>query len=237
MDIMSSLFLVRHGQASFLEPDYDKLSPKGEAQARMLGEYWARHRMDFDHVYSGTKVRQMGTARIAREAAGASWEISTLPEFDEFPAEAVMNQGLPGLLETDCRIRTMHQNFLDCTTREEKFRTFQRLFEVVIAQWAAGTLLVPEIEPWPDFCRRVYRGLDKITAHNGNQRVAVFSSGGPVGVAMQRSLDLSTQATLKTAWMVRNGSWTEFLFSHDRFTLSAYNAVPHLTDAEFITYR
>jgi len=237
MDIMSSLFLVRHGQASFLEPDYDKLSPKGEAQARMLGEYWARHRIGFDHVYAGTRVRQIETARISREAAGASWEISTLPEFDEFPAEAVMKQSLPGLLETDCRIRTLHQNFLDCTTREEKFRTFQRLFEVVIAQWAAGDLPAPEIEPWPDFCRRVSLGLDKITAHDGNQRVAVFSSGGPVGVAMQRALNLSTEATLKTAWMVRNGSWSEFLFSRDRFTLSSYNAVPHLTDAEFITYR
>ena len=234
---MSSLFLVRHGQASFLEPDYDKLSPRGEAQARMMGEYWARHRFGFDHVYAGPRVRQGETARISREAAGASWEISTLPEFDEFSAEAVMKQSLPGLLETDCRIRTLHQNFLDCTTREEKFRTFQRLFEVVIAQWAAGDLLTPEIEPWSDFCRRVSRGLDKITQHDSNQRVLVFSSGGPVGVAMQRALSLSTEATLKTAWMVRNGSWSEFLFSRDRFTLSTYNAVPHLTDAEFITYR
>ncbi len=38
---MSSLFLVRHGQASFLERNYDKLSAKGEEQARILGRYWA----------------------------------------------------------------------------------------------------------------------------------------------------------------------------------------------------
>src|SRR6478609_3508018 len=61
--------------------------------------------------------------------------------------------------------------------------------------------------------------------------------GGPVGVAMQRALDLSTEATLKAAWMVRNCSYSEFLFSAGRFTLSSYNATPHFTDPEFLTHR
>ena len=38
---MGNLYLVRHGQASFLQQNYDKLSPLGEAQSRLLGEYWA----------------------------------------------------------------------------------------------------------------------------------------------------------------------------------------------------
>jgi hypothetical protein len=58
-----------------------------------------------------------------------------------------------------------------------------------------------------------------------------------VGVAMQRALDLSTEATLKAAWMVRNCSYSEFLFSAGRFTLSSYNATPHFTDPEFLTHR
>jgi hypothetical protein len=56
-------------------------------------------------------------------------------------------------------------------------------------------------------------------------------------VAMQRALDLSTEATLKAAWMVRNCSYSEFLFSAGRFTLSSYNATPHFTDPEFLTHR
>src|ERR1700756_1497898 len=60
---MSTLFLVRHGQASFLERNYDKLSTKGETQARMLGEYWAGLNLQFDCVYSGPRVRQRETAR------------------------------------------------------------------------------------------------------------------------------------------------------------------------------
>jgi broad specificity phosphatase PhoE len=93
---MSRLFLVRHGQASFLERNYDKLSPKGEEQARILGEYWAGLNLAFDRVYSGPRVRQRETARIAGEAykaAGMPWpEQTVLQEFDEFQAEAVMER-------------------------------------------------------------------------------------------------------------------------------------------------
>ncbi|HKR94033.1 MAG TPA: histidine phosphatase family protein, partial [Candidatus Angelobacter sp.] len=88
------------------------------------------------------------------------------------------------------------------------------------------------------FCSRVQRGLAQL-ASNGSrgQQIVIFSSGGPVGVAMQRSLNLSTEATLKTAWMVRNCAYSEFLFSAGRFTLSSYNATPHFTDPDLITHR
>ena len=64
---MSHLVLVRHGQASFLEKNYDRLSPKGEQQSLLLGEYWAQHKIVFEKVYSGPKIRQRETARIAGE--------------------------------------------------------------------------------------------------------------------------------------------------------------------------
>jgi len=239
---MSSLFLVRHGQASFLERNYDKLSAKGEEQSRMLGEYWTGLNICFDHVYSGPKVRQRETARIVGDAyksAGLPWpEPVVLPEFDEFQAEAVLERSLPELIEKDSDIRQMHQAFKDSQTRPEQFKTFQQIFEVVIGRWADGKLPLEGIEPWTDFSARVQRGLARFP-ENGNhgQRIAIFSSGGPVGVAMQRALDLSTEATLKAAWMVRNCSYSEFLFSAGRFTLSSYNATPHFTDPEFLTHR
>ncbi len=65
---MSNIILVRHGQASSLERDYDKLCANGETQARLLGEYWARRGMVFDGVYSGPRVRQRETARIVADA-------------------------------------------------------------------------------------------------------------------------------------------------------------------------
>src|SRR6185436_3297349 len=51
--IMSLLFLVRHGQASFDRDDYDQLSPQGVEQARLLGIHWTELNLIFDHIYVG----------------------------------------------------------------------------------------------------------------------------------------------------------------------------------------
>jgi broad specificity phosphatase PhoE len=239
---MSRLFLVRHGQASFLERNYDKLSAKGKEQSRILGTYWAGLNVGFDRVYSGPRVRQRETARIVGEAykaAGLPWpEPAVLEAFDEFQAETVMERCLPQLVETDADIRRMHQAFQNSRTRPEQFKTFQRIFEVVIGRWADGKLPLEGIEPWADFSARVQRGLAQLSSNGSRgQQIVIFSSGGPVGVAMQRALDLSTEATLKAAWMVRNCAYSEFLFSAGRFTLSSYNATPHFTMPEFLTHR
>jgi broad specificity phosphatase PhoE len=239
---MSDLFLVRHGQASFLESDYDRLSAKGEAQGRLLGEYWASKQMSFDLVYSGPRRRQKDTARIVGEAfrdRGLRWpEPVVVSEFDEFQAEAVMAKSLPQLIESDDRVRELNRAFQEASGTEQRFKTFQRVFEVVVGRWARGELPLPQLEAWPDFCARVERGL-QLLCNNGNRgrRVVVFSSGGPVGVAMQKALDLDTGATLKAAWMVANGAFTQFLFSPGRFTLHSYNAYPHISDPSFLTYR
>ncbi len=239
---MGQLWLVRHGQASFLEQNYDKLSAKGEVQARILGEYWASHRLAFDHVFSGPRVRQLETARIAGEAfrsAGVPWpSLEILREFDEFQAEAVIAQALPGLIEADPHIRAMYRDFEKAEGQAARFKTFQRLFEVVIGRWAGGELPLDGIEPWQDFSQRVHRGLSSFS-QNGERgkRIVIFTSGGPTGIAMQRALGLSTEATLKTAWMVPNCAYSVFLFSGDRFTLSSYNSYSHFTDRDFATYR
>ena len=241
LHFMSYLFLVRHGQASFLEPDYDKLSAKGEAQSRMLGEYWAQQRMVFDRAYSGPRVRQRETARIVGDIfkkAGLAWpEVEIRDEFDEFQAETVMERAVPPLVESDQHVHALHHAYQNADGREQKFKTFQKLFEVVIDRWAEGELVVPGIEPWVAFRARVQEGLSRLVNGSKGQCVVVFSSGGPIGVAMQKALRLSTGATLRCAWMMRNAAFSEFLFSKDRFTLSSYNSYPHLTQPGFITYR
>ncbi len=239
---MSRLFVVRHGQASFMEQNYDKLSAIGETQSRLLGDYWARRRVLFDRVYSGPRVRQIETARIVGEAytkLDLPWpEPVVLQEFDEYHGESVMDAVLPQLVEIDPMIRELHDAFKNSRSLREQHKTFQRLFEVIIGKWAAQDFVVDNIESWQEFSERVYRGLSKIAAADGKgQQVAVFSSGGPIGVTVQRALELTSQMTLKIAWMARNCSFTDLLFSGDRFTLSSFNAFPHLDDPAVLTYR
>jgi broad specificity phosphatase PhoE len=104
--------------------------------------------------------------------------------------------------------------------------------------WVSGELVVDDVESWQDFCARVDRGIATIvdsTTPAGDS--VVFTSGGPIGVALRRALNLSHADTLQMTWMSRNSSFTEFLSSGSRFTLSAFNAHPHLEDESLLTYR
>src|SRR5260221_14084492 len=112
---MSRLLLVRHGQASFMEQDYDKLSATGETQARLLGEYWAERRILFNHVYSGPRRRQLDTAGIAGESyrkAALPWpETEIMKEIDEYSGDAALDRCLPGLVESTPPIRDLNTAF------------------------------------------------------------------------------------------------------------------------------
>jgi broad specificity phosphatase PhoE len=239
---MSRLILVRHAQASFLEPNYDKLCAAGEVQARLLGEYWARRGVLFSRACSGPRVRQVQTARMVEEAYrkhGREFpDVAVMKEFDEYPAEAVLKLGLPQLLETSPEVHDLHRAFGCAKDPDERKRSFQQMFEAVIGMWVSGELVVDGVESWPHFCARVDRGITTIansTTPAGDS--VVFTSAGPVGVAMQRALHLSHADTLQLTWMSRNASFTEFLSSGSRFTLSTFNAHPHLEDESLLTYR
>src|SRR5438552_17169515 len=55
-DPMSTLVLIRHGQARAFEADSDRLTDAGEEQARRTGEYLAESGIVFDEAYAGTLV-------------------------------------------------------------------------------------------------------------------------------------------------------------------------------------
>ena len=242
---MSNLILVRHGQASFLAQDYDKLCANGETQARMLGEYWSRRGMAFDRVYSGPRARQTETARIIAEvfrSAGVDFpETTIMSELDEYQAEAVLRECLPQLLQANPEIREMrraYESSKESGDHAERRKTFERLFEAVIRKWVAGEVTAPGIEPWPAFCERVERGLKQVVRDTPPAASAlIVTSAGVIGTAVRRALHLSPEDTLQVTWMSRNASFTTFLASGERFTLSAFNAHPHLDGDGLLTYR
>src|SRR3990172_9166132 len=100
---MSTLALVRHAQASFFSDNYDQLSPLGEEQARLLGQYWVRRGMRFDEVYTGPRVRQIETAALAGEAfakAGLPWpEPRFVDELDEHHVDRLMKLKMNDIVE------------------------------------------------------------------------------------------------------------------------------------------
>jgi len=242
---MSHIILVRHGQASFLGSDYDKLCANGEEQARLLGEYWSRRGVMLDRVYSGPRARQTETARIVAEVYGSAKvdfpEAVVMSEFDEYQAEAALRTCLPQLLQVDSGIRELRRAYEHAKESGEladRRKTFQKLFEAVISKWVAGEIIAPSVESWNDFCLRVERGLAQVVRDTPPSATAVvFTSAGPIGAAMRRALHLSAEDALQMTWMSRNASFSEFLASGERFTLSTFNAHPHLDGDGLVTYR
>jgi broad specificity phosphatase PhoE len=239
---MGRVFLVRHAQASFLAPDYDKLSATGEAQARVLGEYWARHKVTLDRVSTGPRVRHRDTEKAVHETFTKnglkSPEAVVFDEFDEFQGDLVLEKSLPQLSLSNPHIRDLQAAVRNANSPPQRHRNFQKLFETVITMWVRAELMVDGVESWQDFIARVNRGLSRfLSAAGKNETSAIFTSGGPVAVAVQRALHLSPQHTLEVAWMTRNCSYSEFVFSGDRFTLSTFNSFQHLDDPALLTYR
>ena len=239
---MSLLTLVRHGQASLFEADYDRLSPLGERQAAALGEYWARTGTTFDRVYSGPARRHRRTAELVREAclrAGLPFpEPVVSPDLDEFPGDALTRAFLPNLVECDPRIAALERDLRAAQTLPDKARAIELLFQAFTTMWVRCEFDASAVETWTAFVARVRRGLVDVRNHGAKgARIAVFSSAGPTAIAVQMAHALEPLQTLHLAWLVRNSAYTEFLFSGDRFSLLGFNQVPHLADPALVTYR
>jgi broad specificity phosphatase PhoE len=177
-------------------------------------------------------------AKVYSDAGLSFPEPVVMPEFDEYQGDAVLEKGLPLLLESNNEIRGLHRAFQESINPGQRLANFEKMFQMLITKWVEGEVVLPTVESWTEFCTRADRGLTQSMSTNGRgQQLAIFCSGGLLGVAMRRAFHLSLQDALRATWMVRNCSYSEFLFSNAHFTLSCFNAFPHLDDISLLTYR
>ncbi len=150
-----------------------------------------------------------------------------MAEFDEYPAFEAMRAALPALVQRDGEIAAMEAEYREQSERALAVRAYERLFQRVMRMWARGEAEAAGVETWEAFMGRVGRGLAQVRREAGrNSRVVVFTSGGPVAVAVREALGLSAETTMELSWASRNGSYSEFLFSGERFSLGGFNLAP-----------
>ena len=70
---MATIYLIRHGQASFGSDDYDQLSQLGIRQAEVTGEYFRESGIFFDSAYSGDLKRQIDTSQLVLASQPAAF--------------------------------------------------------------------------------------------------------------------------------------------------------------------
>jgi broad specificity phosphatase PhoE len=237
---MSVLTLVRHGQAAAFEKDSDRLTSTGELQARKLAEFWLGRRVQFDEVFTGTLARQVQTERIIAgcyAAADSKWPAPvSVAGFNEYDATGVLHHLVPALAKQDTRFADLVRTFEEATQGAGRARAFQRMFEPAMQAWLDG-YAAAGVEPWDEFRDRVREALQNVMNGPGTRRVAVFTSGGPIGLAVQTALSAPERLFLELNWRVRNTSVTDFVFSGVRLTLDCFNCPAHLEDASMWTYR
>ncbi len=230
---MSSLLVIRHGQASIGAEDYDVLSPTGIEQSRRLGVHLATRGERLDLLFCGPRKRQRDTVVHLRAAAAEQGTSYPEPEFleglDELPAFELVRVALPQLVERDPRARELSQR--------EDGRALGELFDLLLLRWSTGELASPEIETFPQFEARVAASYREIMRRSGRgKRVAVVTSAGPTSIALRLALGLSERKTCELMNLVVNSAMTELQFREDELSLSSFNAAPHL-ERELITLR
>ena len=115
-----------------------------------------------------------------------------MQEFDEYQGDAVLEKGLPLLLESNNEIRELHRAFQESISPGQRLANFEKMFQMLITKWAEGEVVLPPVESWTEFCAGVDRGLTQCMSPNGRgQQLAIFCSGGLLGVAMRRAFHLS----------------------------------------------
>ncbi|GAB3478316.1 histidine phosphatase family protein [Azotobacter salinestris] len=235
---MGSIYLIRHGQASFGAPDYDVLSPLGRRQAEILGAHLGRQGVGFDRCISGSLKRQQHTASATLEQlhlAGMQIPmIETDPAFDEININAVLEAHLPDLFPS----RQDMQRALQRAASQPG--SFQRLFGQVIEQWISGGHKKETLESWDGFRARVQDGLNRLLADAAPQaRIAVFTSGGPIITLLHLIVGLSAHKAFELAWQIANTSFSQLRFEGNEVTLASFNSHAHLETLqtpELITY-
>lgn len=156
---MATLFLVRHGQASFGAHDYDLLSEIGHRQSRLLGEYLADRGVRPVRVMTGSLRRQRQTWEGMAEGLAsrgiACPDAVIRPGLDEYEAErllaALVATGQPRAVSGDGRISAGHVGVPGDPADPEVRRAHFRLLRQVLTEWAHGRLTVADHRTWEAF--------------------------------------------------------------------------------------
>lgn len=225
---MTEFLFVRHGQASFGAEDYDVLSPLGQRQARLLGEWLASHaEQHFDRAVSGTLLRHRDTLAGIRDAyTVAGRDLPPASEhagFDEFDHRAVFG-AFARVHATADSVRAAEAG------RSRDAMAVARFLREALLAWTRGALDVEVPESWPAFRDRVRAAAADLAAQaQPRERVLVVTSGGVMSQLAQHALGAPDAAAVDLNLGVRNSALAEFRLNGEALVLTSWNALPHLS--------
>ena len=219
---MSVVLLVRHGQASWASPDYDRLSPLGQEQSRLLGAALSRRGVRPDLMVRGSMRRHRETAPAAVAGAGWAGEVVEDAGWDEFDP-----------------LRTLTGRIDFPEVPDEPYDERVRRVEAIIERWASGRHDEEYHEGFPAFRLRVEQAFGRTAERlEPRQTAVVFTSGGPVSWVTAGLLDGGVPTWSRLSKVVVNSSVTKVVLGRRGRSLVSFNDHGHLEGRDgLLSYR
>lgn len=214
---MGTIYLVRHGQASFGAADYDQLSPLGERQCQALGAYLQRQGLQFQAVLRGSLRRHRQSLAALQAGFGAApqgWpDALEWPGLNEYDGEAV--------------VRAAHTGAMPDAHTPDGYRQHFRLLREGLLRWMAGQSQPEGLPPYRDWAAAVMAALDHVRAQCSGD-VLIVSSGGPISTMVAQILGAPAATSVTLNLRIRNSAVTEFAYNPKHCSLVVFNHLPHL---------
>lgn len=220
---MATIYLIRHGQASFDAEDYDALSPLGFEQARVLGESLATRlpRVAPLHVYHGSMRRHRETAEACLAALGTTPPANVHAGFNEFDHEDVLRVHEPRWADRAVMAAELR-------AAADPHRSFQQRFEAAMLRWIGGQSDTDYRESWPAFHARCQAALaDVAAAVPRGEHALVFTSGGTITALCHALLGLPLEHALRVNWTLANAGITKLHVGAGRVHVMSINEHAH----------
>lgn len=218
---MGAIYLVRHGQASFGADDYDKLSERGHAQAKIVGAELRRRAVTFSQVRTGSLARQRDTAITALAELGGGLVASEDPRWNEYDHVDIAAKHAAGATQEDSR-------------------AYQTVLDKALTSWIDAGASGPCVETWPAFLDRVRGALADLAAKLGKgEHAVVFTSGGVIAAVCGALIGTPELGLLKLNRVTVNAGITKLVSGRGGLTLLSFNEHPHFEadNAGLLTYR
>jgi broad specificity phosphatase PhoE len=238
---MTTIHLIRHGQASFGSDNYDQLSELGERQCQLLGQWWRDCDLPAHRIVLGGMHRHRQSAEAFCAGYGnpdlaqpAGWQFE--PALDEFDHEQILKLAHPELADPVQLAQLL-------SSSQNPRATFQALFSAGLARWTSGAHDADYRESWPAFKFRIAALLARwvqVVQRQDRQHTLVFTSGGPISAVCQQVLSTPDSETLNLLTVLMNSGVSKMVVRDGRLQLVGLNSAAHLdsvADRSLISYR
>ncbi|MGH3360391.1 MAG: histidine phosphatase family protein [Nocardioidaceae bacterium] len=217
---MTLIVLVRHGQASWGQADYDVLSEHGHAQARTLGEAWRTAGFAPTRLLTGALRRHVETAAGVQAGLRSELSLEVVDGLEEFDGQDVFAEALSA--------DGAFPDIYDASVEERLDRSLHR--------WIAADGTRSYRESFLEFRTRVRAAFDGLCGGlAAEDKVVVVTSGGVIASIVADLLGIGAARWPVLAAPIVNSSIHKVMVRDGQSMLVSFNEHAHLATGD-ITY-